>query len=104
MSLLRDLVITVGDAMRLSSDLMRYKLEAQTKALKRGLSRGVLFLTLSVIGLLLAGTGAGFILSGIFVYVARETGPALAGLIIGLALLVVAIVVFLVGRAVLRRS
>lgn len=103
MSLLRDTIVTIGDALRLSNDLMRYKLEAQAKALKRGVSRLVMTLAFLMAAALLAGTGVGFLLFGLFIYVASETGPATAGLITGLGLLLVAIVLFLVGRSVATR-
>ncbi len=59
MSLLRDLVATLGDALRLSSDLMRYKLEAQTQALKRGAGRLGLCLSLYLAAALVIGDGRG---------------------------------------------
>lgn len=103
MSFLRDMIVTIGDALRLSNDLMRYKLEAQTKALKRGAGRLATYLAFLLIAALLAGTGVGFLLFGIFVYIACATGPAAAGLIIGFGLLLLAIVMFLVGRSVAAR-
>lgn len=104
MSLLRDLAATVGDALRLSNDLMRYKLEVQAQAFKRGVSRMATFLVLLMAAALLAGTALGFLLYGTFIYIAAATNPAAAGLIVGFGLLLVAIIVLLVGRSVLRRS
>lgn len=104
MSLLRDLVITAGDAARLSSDLMRYKLETETKAIKRGVSQTAVYLTFCLLAFLLAAVGFGFILYGAFVLVAYETGPGAGGLIVGFAVLLLAVLVPLVGRGLARRS
>jgi high-affinity Fe2+/Pb2+ permease len=99
MSLLRDVVVTLGDALRLSSDLMRRNLEVQSKAIKRSVGRIVAFAVVATAAALMAATGAGFILYAIFVYIAREAGFPAAGLIVGFGLLLVATVVFLVGRS-----
>ncbi len=104
MSLLRDLVITAGDAVRLSSDLMRYKLETETKAVKRGISHTAVGLVFYLLAFLLAAAGFGFILYGAFVLVAHETGPGAAGLIVGVAVLLLAVLVPLVGRGLVNRS
>jgi hypothetical protein len=103
MSLLRDLILTAGDALRLSNDLMRYKLEAQARAVKSTVRRVGLFVTLAVVAALLAGTGVGFILYGIFILVARQTGVVAAGLLIGFGLLLLAAIVLLVGRSMASR-
>lgn len=104
MSLLRDLVVTVGDALRLSSDLMRRNIEVQSKAIKRSVGRIVASLVFTLAAACMATMGAGFLLYAIFVYIARETGFPAAGLIMGVALLLLAIVVFLVGRSIAVRS
>ena len=104
MSLLRDLVVTAGDAMRLSGDLMRYKIEAEKKAFKETTSRVFTSLMLVLTGLVLAGTGAGFLLYGVFVLVARATDSlAAAGLIVGFAILLLAGVFLLAGRSTMTR-
>lgn len=103
MSLLRDMIVTLGDALRLSNDLMRHKLEAQAKALKRGIGRLMMGLAFLMTAVVLAGTGAGFLLFAVFVYIARATGPAAAGLIVGFGLLLIAIVMFLIGRSAATR-
>jgi len=105
MSVLRDLVITVGDILRVSSDLMRCKLEAEKKVIRRGTSRLIVRLMLGLTSLLLAAVGTGFFLYGVFVLLARVTdSPGVAGLIIGFAMLLTAIVVALVGRMMATRS
>jgi len=103
MSLLRDLIVTAGDALRLSNDLLRYRLEAQAQTVKRTVRRVGVFLTLAAMAALLAGTGVGFILYGIFVLVAQQTGLVAAGLLVGFGLLVLALIVFLLGRSVASR-
>ncbi|OHB62795.1 MAG: hypothetical protein A2Y77_12240 [Planctomycetes bacterium RBG_13_62_9] len=105
MSVLRDLVITVGDILRVSGDLMRCRLEAEKKVIRRGTSRLMTRLVLGLTSLLLAAVGTGFFLYGAFVLLARATdSPGVAGLIIGFAMLLTAIAVILVGRIVLSRS
>ncbi len=103
MSLLRDLVITVGDAVRLSSDLMRYKLEAETKVIKRSISHTAVGLVFYLLAFLLAAAGFGFILYGAFVLVAHKTGSGAAGLIVGFGVLLLAVLVPLVGRGLTSR-
>ncbi|MGE5295374.1 MAG: phage holin family protein [Solirubrobacterales bacterium] len=104
MSLLRDLVVTVGDALRLSSDVMRRNIEVQSKAIKRGIGRIVASVALAMAAACMAAIGSGFLLYAIFVYIARETGFPAAGLIVGVGLLLLAIAVFLVGRSIGTRS
>jgi len=104
MSLARDLVITVGDALRLSSDLMRYKMMAQTKAIKRSLGRAAICLAACVASLVLAAAGVGFILYGAFVLIARAIrSPGAAGLIIGMVVLLIAVIVAVAGRSLMSR-
>jgi hypothetical protein len=103
MSLLRDLIVTVGDGLRLSSDLMRHKVAVETQALKRTASRMVTFLALALFAVLLAGAGVGFLLYGVFILIAKATGLAAAGLIVGFVLLLLAVVVFLIGRSAATR-
>jgi hypothetical protein len=103
MSLLRDLVATVGDALRLSSDLMRYKVEVQAKALKRSAGRLGLCLSLYFAAALVIGTGVGFVLYGVFILVARATGLGLAGLIVGVSLWLIAVLLLVAGRSAAKR-
>jgi hypothetical protein len=103
MSLLRDLVATLGDAMRLSSDLMRYKLEAQAQAVKRKAGRLGLCLSLYLAAALVIGTGLGFVLYGVFVLLSREVGAGVAGLIVGGSLGLIAVVLLLAARNAARR-
>lgn len=100
MSLLRHLTVVIGDGLRLSSDLMRHKVAVEMQALKGTANRVVVFLALALFAVLLAGTGVGFILYGIFILIAKATGPAAAGLIVGFVLLLLAVVVFLIGRSI----
>lgn len=104
MSLLRDLVIAAGDALRLSSDLMRCKLEVETRAVKRGISRAAVCVVFYLVAFLLAAIGIVFILYGAFVLIARETGPGAAGLIVGFAVLLMAALLPFVGRGLAGRS
>jgi hypothetical protein len=104
MSLLRDVVVTVGDALRLSSDVMRRNLEVRSKAIKHTVGRIVVTVIFALMAACMAAVGAGFLLYAIFVYIARQTGFPAAGLIVGFGLLLLAIVVFLVGRSVGVRS
>lgn len=103
MSLLRDLVMTAGDALRLSSDLMRYKFEVEARAVKRSIGQVMASVAVYFAALLLVGTGVGFILYGFFILVARETGLAAAGFIIGVAVWVVAGILILIGRSMAHR-
>jgi type III secretory pathway component EscU len=104
MRLIRDLVMTVGDALRLSGDLMRYKVEMQTRIIKRVLNRLTMYVAFFLASVILAGVGAGFILYGIFVLLARAINSAgAAGLILGFVLLLVAIATAITGRSMFSR-
>lgn len=99
MSLLRDMVVTLGDALRLSGDLMRRNLENRGKTLKRTIGRIIAAAILMIGAALFGAAGAGFIIYGIFAYIAGAVGWPASGLIIGGGLLVLSIIVFLVGRS-----
>ncbi len=103
MSLLRDFVATLGDAMRLSSDLMRYKLDAQTQVLKRKAGHLGLCLSLYLAAALVIGTGVGFVLYGVFILAARAVGAGLAGLIVGGTLGLIAVVLLLAARSAAKK-
>jgi len=104
MSLLGDLLKTAGDAMRLSSDVMRYKLETKTRAVKRGLSRIVICLVMGLIALAFVGAGIGLAIYGSYLMVAHELGRGPSGLIIGAASILVAGFLLLIACGATRRS
>jgi hypothetical protein len=104
MSLLGDLLKTASDAMRLSSDLMRYKLEMKTRSVKRGISRIVICIGMGLVALGFVGGGIGLLLYGAFVMVANELGPGPSGLIIGAASILVAGLLMLIACGSTRRS
>jgi len=104
MRLIRDLTLTLGDALRLSGDLMRYKIEMEKKLIKRVIGRLTLYLAIFMGSMILAGVGVGFILYGIFVLLAAAiASAAAAGLIMGFVLLLVAIATAILGRSLLSR-
>jgi hypothetical protein len=104
MSLLGDLLKTASDAMRLSSDLMRYKLEMKTRSVKRGISRIVICIGMGLVALGFVGAGIGLLLYGSFIMVANELGPGPSGLIIGAASILVAGLLMLIACGSTRRS
>jgi hypothetical protein len=104
MSLLKDLVATAGDALRLSSDLMRYKLEDKAKAVRQGMRRMATCAIFGLIALGLAAAGIGFILYGAFYLIAWVTSPGASGLIVGFAVLIIAGLLALLGCGLLGRS
>jgi len=104
MSLLGDLLKTAGDAMRLSSDVMRYKLEAKTRAVKRGIGHILICLAVGLVALAFAGAGIGLLIYGSYVLVANALGPGPSGLIIGAAALLLAGFLLLVACSATKRS
>ena len=104
MSLLADLLKTASDAMRLSGDVMHYKLEMKKRAVKRGVSRIAICLVMGLIALGFVGAGIGLLVYGSFVLVARELGPGASGLIIGAAAILVAGFLLLLACGSTRRS
>ena len=96
--------MTLGDVLRLSGDLMRYKVEMEKKLIKRIMGRVTLYLVIFIGSLILGGVGVGFILYGIFVLLAAAiASAAAAGLILGFVLLLMAIATAILGRSLLSR-
>jgi hypothetical protein len=85
MSLLGDLLKTASDAMRLSSDVIRYQMESKRRAVRRGISRFVVCLGMGLIALGFVGGGIGMLIYGSYILVAHALGPGPSGLIIGAA-------------------
>ena len=85
MGLLRDLMATTTDALRLVTDIMRLRLEEKKQRAKRGVTRIGVCLVMGLIALGLVGAGIGLLLYGSFVLVANQLGPGPSGLIIGAA-------------------
>lgn len=104
MSLLGDLLKTAGDAMRLSSDVMRYKLEVKTRAVKRSISHIVICLVMGLVALGFAGAGIGLLIYGFFILVANALGPGSSGLIVGAAAILFAGLLMLVACGATKRS
>ena len=104
MSVVRDVVVTIGDVLRLSGDLMRYKVQMEKRIIKRVVNRATTYVAVFLASMVLAGIGVGFILYGIFVLLARAiNSAAAAGLILGFVLLLTAIATAVIGRSVLGR-
>jgi hypothetical protein len=104
MNLLKDLTITAGDAMRLASDLVRYKIEQQKKTVKRGASRVGICLGVGLVALSFLGAGIGLLIYGAWAMVAYALGPGPAGLIIGGACMLCAGLLVLVVCGALSKS
>ena len=85
MGLLRDLVATTTDTLRLVTDLMRLRLEEKKRAAKRGVTRIGICLAIGLVALGFVGAGIGLLIYGCFVLVANNLGPGPSGLIIGAA-------------------
>jgi len=104
MSMARDLVITAGDALRLLTDLMQCRMMAQSRTIKRGMSRVAVCFAACMASFVLAAVGVGFILYGAFVLIAKAVQSAgAAGLIIGLAVLLIAGIIAVAGRSLMTR-
>ncbi len=105
MSLARDLVTTAGDVLQLLTDLMQCRIAAQTRTIKRGVSRVAVCVAACMASLILATVGVGFILYGAFVLIAKAIQSAgAAGLIIGIVVLLIAVIVAVTGRSLMTRS
>jgi len=90
MSLLGDLLKTVGDAMRLSSDVIRYQMESKKQAVKRGVSRIALCIGMGLVALGFVGAGMGLLIYGSYLMVANELGRGPSGMLIGFGCFLVA--------------
>jgi len=104
MSLARDLVTTAGDVLHLLTDLMQCRMASKTQTIKRGLGRVAMCFAACMASLTLAAVGFGFILYGAFVLIARAIGSGgAAGLIVGIAVLLIAVIVAAAGRSLMAR-
>jgi len=90
MSLLGDLLKTASDAMRLSSDVIRYQMVTRKRAVRRRVSRFVICLAMGLIALGFVGAGIGLLLHGAYLLVADAVGGGPSGLIIGAASILLA--------------
>ena len=99
MSLLGDLLKTASDALRLSSDVIRYQMESKRRAVRQGISRIVICITTSLIALGFVGGGVGLLLYGAYLMVSHELGRGPSGLIIGAASILFAYLLMLLARA-----
>jgi len=90
MSLLGDFLKTVSDALRLSSDVVRYQMESKRRAVKRGVSRIAVCLGLGLVALGFVGAGMGLLIYGSYLMVAYELGRGPSGMLIGFACILVA--------------
>jgi hypothetical protein len=104
MSLLRDLLKTANDAIRLASDVTRYQMENKKKAVQRGVGRIARCCVIGLVALGFVGAGIGLLLYGSFVMVANELGPGPSGLMIGAASIVLAGLLMLLACGSMRRS
>jgi hypothetical protein len=104
MNLLRDLTITAGDALRLASDLVRYKIEQQKKTVKRGASRIGVCLAVGLVALGFLGAGIGLLIYGSYVMVANQLGPGPSGMIIGAACMLLAGLMMLLACGAVAKS
>jgi hypothetical protein len=82
MSLLGDLLKTASDAMRLSSDVIRYQMETKKRAVQRRVSRLGICIAMGLIALGFVG-GRGIALMG-RISGRLRTGPRSVGLIVAL--------------------
>ncbi len=90
MSLLGDLLKTASDAMRLSSDVIRYQMVTRKRAVRRRVSRLVICMAMGLIALGFVGAGIGLLLHGAYLLVAHALGAGPSGLIIGTASILLA--------------
>lgn len=104
MSLMGDFLKTVGDALRLSSDVIRYQMETKKRAVKRGVSRFVVCIAMGLIALGFVGGGIGLLLYGAYLMVAHALGGGASGLIVGLASILFAGLLMLLACRGGRRS
>jgi hypothetical protein len=104
MSLLGDFLKTVGDAMRLSSDVIRYQMESKRQAVKRGVSRAVVCIGMGLIALGFVGAGIGMLIYGSYLMVAHELGPGPSAMLIGFGCILVAGFLMLLACRGGRRS
>lgn len=103
MSVLHDLNETLRDVLSLAGDWMRYKLSAETTAVRDAINQVILWAGAALVGFLLILTGAGFIIWGLFVLLATAINPWASALILGGSILLIAILFMLIFKALVSR-
>jgi hypothetical protein len=97
---LRDLAVILGDAVRLSEGLMEHTIETPERVVKRRVGRLMRCVVVCAASLIMAAAGAGFILAGAFILLARAMdSPGAAGLMVGSAVLLISLIVAIVVRS-----
>lgn len=104
MSLMHDLSATLQDVMALTSDFMKYKVSAESRAIRNHLNQVILWLAIVMLGFLLILVGAGFVIYGVFYQMLEIVEPGAAALILGAMIILAAVIILLVFRAVVTKD
>lgn len=104
MRVFKDVSAVAGDVTRIWADLLRYKLQKQTEALKQFVVHLVLEILVIVGAFLLAIAGMIFVLIGCYLLLAMTTlGRGGAALILGAIIVLLALVIGLGVTALMRK-
>ncbi len=99
MGRIRDLVIIAKDVSQIVDDLVTCQFRQLTELYRDMLARLLAWLVIALAAVLLALGGLSLILWGVHLLLSMVTGPAASAFILGGFLLMMAVILYLIGRA-----
>ncbi|AQT67701.1 hypothetical protein STSP2_00849 [Anaerohalosphaera lusitana] len=103
MSLMHDIITTIGDAARLSSDMVKLKLEREAGTVKHALVQVVSFSAALFISTIIFLVGAAFLIFGGYLLLKMVVSPAAAALIMGGGLVLISGIILLMSKASVKK-
>lgn len=102
MSRVSDLLLIAKDIGQIAADLLKCQAKQLAVVYKQTLTKILAWLLIALSSVLLAIGGLGMILWGAYIQLAVVLGPAGSAYILGAFLLLLAIIIFLLARSVLK--
>ncbi len=102
MSSVKDIVLLLKDVSQIATDLLKYQVDQVAITYKNVLSRVLKWLLVALAAIMLAAGGLGLILWGLYVTLSEIVGHIVSALIIGIPLILVAVIMLLIARNMLK--
>ncbi|HPD45998.1 MAG TPA: phage holin family protein [Anaerohalosphaeraceae bacterium] len=99
---IRDVVNIARDIGQIISDLTSLHLKQLTELYREMLTKLLSWLVIALAAIFLAITGLVMILWGVHLLLSMVTGPAASAFILGIFLLLFAVIIYLVGRGIVK--
>ncbi len=102
MGRIQDIVAIAKDVSQILDDLINCQLRQLTELYRDMLSKLLAWLVIALAAVFLALGGLSLILWGVHLLLSLVTGPAASAFILGAFLLMIAVIIYLVGRGMLK--